>query len=69
MTPEAIKRLCKGLAVVTVGVGGGGSMLVLPYACSWNFTWIAVAGVYLVAGAVLISGGLLSYAVLIRDEK
>ena len=67
MTPEAIRRFCKGLAVVCVGVGGGGSILVLPYAMSWNFTWIATAGIYLVAGAVMITGGLLSYVTLMRE--
>ena len=68
MTPEMIKRFCKAIAVLAVVVGGFGSILCLPYALGTDLTWISAAGIYFIAGAVMITGGLLSYAVLIKTE-
>ena len=67
MTPEAIRTFCRALAAVCVAVGGFGSVLCLPYALGSNLTFIAVSGIYFIAGAVMIAGGLLSYAVLIKN--
>jgi len=64
MTPEAIKTLCKALAVILFTCGAFGSLLCLPYAAGFNMAWIMTAGVYFVAGAVLMSGGLITYAYL-----
>ena len=68
MTAEMIKRFCKALAVLSVVVGGFGSILCLPYALGTNLYVISAAGIYFIAGAVIITGGLLSYAVFIRTE-
>lgn len=68
MTKESIKGLCKVLALMTFVVGGVGSYLCVPAAFSTDLTWIAMAGVYFVAGAIMITGGLLSYSVLLKTE-
>jgi hypothetical protein len=68
MTPETIKRLCKAVAVLAVVVGGFGSILCLPYALGTDIRWISAAGIYFVAGAIMITGGLLSYTVLLKTE-
>jgi hypothetical protein len=64
MTPEAIKHVCKALAVCCVAVGGLGSMACVPFALTNNLSLITTAGIYFVAGGVMITGGLLSYIVL-----
>ncbi len=64
MTPEAIKHLCKALAVCCVAVGGLGSMACVPFALTNNLHLIITAGIYFVAGGVMITGGLLSFIVL-----
>jgi len=69
MTPEGIRRIIKALALVSFSVGAFGSALVLPYALTTNITLIAVSGIYFAAGAVMITGGLGVYAILIKDEK
>ena len=68
MTPEMIKRFCKALAVLTVVVGGFGSILCVPFAITNNLQLITTAGIYFIAGAVMIAGGLLSYVSLIKAE-
>ena len=67
MTPEAVKELCKALAVVSVIVGGFGSILCVPYALTSSLELIATAGIYFVAGGIMITGGLLSFAVLTKQ--
>ena len=68
MTPEAIKHVCKALAIVSVAVGGLGSIACVPFALTANLALIITAGVYFVAGAVMIVGGLLSYVSLAKTE-
>lgn len=68
MTEEAIKRFCKALAAVTVVVGALGSALCLPFALTTNLYWIAISGVYFIAGAVLIAGGQIAYAILAKHD-
>ena len=68
MTPEMIKRLCKALAVLSVVVGGFGSILCVPFAMTNDLRLIATAGIYFIAGAIMIAGGLLSYVNLIKVE-
>lgn len=68
MTPETIRKVCKALAILTVAVGGYGSMLCVPYALCNNLYVILTAGVYFVAGAVMIAGGLMSYTSLLKTE-
>ncbi len=68
MTPEMVRRLCKAIAVLAVVIGGYGSILCLPYALSTNLVWITTAGIYFVAGAIMITGGLVSYVVLMKTE-
>ncbi len=64
MTPESVRCLCKALSVVVVAVGGFGSLLCVPYALTSNLFVISAAGVYFVAGAIMIVGGLLSFSIL-----
>jgi hypothetical protein len=68
MTPEAIKKFCKALALVTVSVGSVGSVLCLPFAITNRLDLIGVAGIYFCAGAVLIVGGQIAYAILSTKE-
>ena len=67
MTPEATKSFCRAFALVCVAVGGFGSVLCLPYALTTNLYLIATSGIYFVAGAVMITGGLVSYVDLLKD--
>lgn len=66
MTPEAIKHVCKALALCCVAVGGFGSMACVPFALTNNLELIATAGIYFIAGGVMITGGLLSYVVVTK---
>jgi hypothetical protein len=68
MTPEAIKKLAKALAVVTVTIGGIGSIACVPFAFTTDLRLIAAAGVYFIAGAVMIIGGQVAYALLLKAE-
>lgn len=67
MTKEAIQALCRAFAIVCVAVGGYGSLLCVPYALCNNLFVISAAGIYFVAGAVMIVGGLLTYTVSIKN--
>ena len=67
MTPEATKSFCRAFALVVVAVGGFGSVLCLPYAFTTNLYLIATSGIYFVAGAVMITGGLISYVYLLKE--
>ena len=69
MTPEAVRSLSKALAVVVVVVGGLGSIACLPFAFCTNLGMISAAGIYFIAGAVMITGGLVSFALLTRDAR
>jgi len=67
MTPEATKSFCRAFALVCVSVGGFGSVLCLPYALTTDLYLIATSGIYFVAGAVMIIGGLISYVYLLKE--
>ena len=67
MHKEAIQTLCRAIAVVTVCVGAYGSMLCVPYALVNDLNIIATAGIYFVAGAVMITGGLLTYTLSLKN--
>ena len=69
MTPEAMNKLCRAVAVLSVVVGGAGSVMCLPFACSTDWNIAGATGIYFVAGAVMITGGLCAYALLARDQK
>jgi hypothetical protein len=68
MTPEAIKTMCKAIALVVFVTGAFGSVLCLPYAIGWDLRLIAVSGIYFIAGAVMIVGGLFTYAYLVTQK-
>ncbi|MEI6437625.1 MAG: hypothetical protein WCO69_02610 [Candidatus Omnitrophota bacterium] len=69
MTPEAVRTLCKALGVVLFSCGAFGSLLCLPFAIGFDLKWIFVAGVYFVSGAVLMSGGLITYTLVTVNQK
>jgi len=69
MTPEAIRTLCKALGVVMFAVGAFGSFLCLPFAMGFQLHWIVVAGIYFVAGAIMMSGGLITYTLVTIEKK
>ncbi len=68
MTQEAIRRVIKALGLVAFTVGAFGSALCVPYAITTDWMLVAIAGIYFVAGGVMIVGGLITYAILIKDE-
>lgn len=68
MTPEAIRRVVKALGLVCFTIGGFGCVLCLPFAISTNMIFVAAAGIYFVAGGIMIIGGLVTYALLIKEE-
>ena len=68
MTPEFIKTVWKAIALVTFVIGAFGSFLCLPYAMTNSLVLIHTAGVYFIAGAVMIVGGMLGYLNLIKTQ-
>lgn len=69
MTEEAFKKIVRALAIVCIAVGGFGSMLCVPYAITSNWDIVAIAGVYFVAGGVMISGGLITLSILFQTAN
>ena len=69
MTKEAFKTLVRAMAVVSVAVGGFGSMLCVPFAVTSDLKLITTAGIYFVAGGIMITGGLITISLLIQPEK
>ena len=69
MTKEAFKILVRAMAVVSVAVGGFGSMLCVPFAVTSDLNLITTAGIYFVAGGIMITGGLITISLLIQPEK
>lgn len=68
MTQEAIRKVIKALGLVAFTVGGFGSALCIPYAITNDWMLVAISGIYFVAGGIMIVGGLITYAILIKDE-
>ncbi len=68
MTPEAINRVCKALSIVAFFVGGFGSLLCVPYALTTDLYLITTAGLYFVAGGIMIVGGLNAFVLLHTAE-
>ena len=69
MTLEAIKNVVKALAILSVVVGGYGSILCLPFAFTNSLSLVTTAGIYFVAGGVMIAGGLVTLSVMLQQEK
>ncbi|MGE0268579.1 MAG: hypothetical protein AB7S78_09025 [Candidatus Omnitrophota bacterium] len=69
MTEDAIKQFVKALAIIAVAVGGFGSILCVPYALTTNLVLITTAGIYFVAGGVMITGGLVALSLLMQPGK
>lgn len=67
MTKEAMRNFVRGMAVVCVLVGGTGSVLCVPYALAYNLNLVLAAGVYFVAGGVMIVGGLVALSVSFQE--
>ncbi len=68
MTDQVFKGLIRGAALVAFLAGGLGCVLCVPYASSTSLYWIAVAGVYFVAGGIMITGGLITLSLLSRTD-
>lgn len=68
MKKETTISFCRILAMLTLGVGAAGSILCLPFALGTDLKLMTIAGIYLIAGAIMITGGLLTYAILIKTE-
>lgn len=60
MTKEAMRSFIRGMAVVCILVGGLGSALCVPYALAYNLNLVLTAGIYFVAGGIMIVGGLIT---------
>ncbi len=69
MTPQAVKTAVKAMALIAFTVGGFGSVLCIPFAMSTNLWFIGVAGIYFIAGGIMIVGGLGTYAYMVNNEK
>ncbi len=64
MTEDSFRSLVRGFAVVSFLIGGLGCILCVPYACSTSAYWISTAGLYFVAGGIMITGSLIALSVL-----
>jgi len=69
MTEEAFKKFVRALAIVSVVVGGFGSMLCVPFAVTSNLSLITAAGIYFIAGGVMITGGLITISLMMQPGK
>jgi hypothetical protein len=63
-TAENKVDFLKGLSVVVLVAGAAGSCLCVPYAIGTDWYLVSIAGVYFIAGAIMIVGGLFTYAYL-----
>ncbi len=68
MTETVFRGLIRGAALVAFLAGGLGCVLCVPYAASTSMYWVAVAGVYFVAGGIMIAGGLITLSLLSQNE-
>ena len=69
MTKESVKNVVKALGLVSVAVGGYGSLLCVPFAMTSDLNLITTAGIYFVAGGTMITGGLITVSLLLQPEK
>ena len=69
MTKEALSKLIRAMGILSVVVGGAGSILCVPFAVTSDLVLIATAGVYFIAGGVMITGGLITVSLMIQPEK
>lgn len=68
MTPEGLNKFCRAIALALFSVGVMGSFSCLPFAFSSSMVWINTAGIYFIAGGIIMSGGLISY-ILLANQK
>lgn len=64
MTTEFVRTLLRAMGIVCIAVGGFGSMLCVPFALTTHLSFITIAGIYFVAGGVMITGGLITVTLL-----
>ncbi|MCK5493531.1 MAG: hypothetical protein KAJ14_10515 [Candidatus Omnitrophica bacterium] len=69
MTKEVVTKLVRALAVISITVGGLGSLLCIPYALTTDLSLITTAGIYLIAGGIMIVGGLITMSLMLQLEK
>ncbi len=69
MTEEAFKKLVRAMGILSVVVGGFGSILCIPFAVTSDLSLITTAGIYFVAGGVMITGGLITVSMMIQPAK
>lgn len=69
MTEEAIKKLVRATAIVSVIIGGLGSAACLPYAFSPRLSFVTTTGIYFIAGGIMIVGGLITLALSDQTVK
>ena len=66
MTQEAVNKLVKALAIISILVGGFGSMICLPSALCGSWRIAAATGIYFIAGGIMIVGGLISFSIMTK---
>ena len=69
MTKESFRSLVKAFAVVSVVVGGLGSIACVPYAFTSNLYLLTATGIYFIAGGIMITGGLIATSLMIKSEE
>lgn len=69
MTGVELKKVVKAIGSICVVIGGFGSILCVPYAVTSNWLMVATAGIYFVAGAVMITGGLITVSLVSDSVK
>ncbi len=69
MTEEALKKIVRAFAIVAVVVGGFGSVLCVPYAITSSVVLINMAGIYFIAGGIMITGGLITLSLMFQPQK
>ena len=63
MTPESVTKFGKALAALFMAVGGLGCIACLPLVFG-SLQVAAATALFFIAGGVLMSGGLISFAIL-----
>lgn len=64
----SVKRLCKVIAIIVGAAGFMGALAGAPFAASANWNVAGVTGIYFIAGAILITGGMITYAILLTKD-
>ena len=69
MLERVSKKITRAIALICVGIGAAGAIFCLPFAVSPRWLFVKMAGVYFIAAAIMITGGLITIAILAESKQ